>query len=128
VYFFSIFVFGFSLTGSINRPRRQSDRASSFCGKGSGHATPFSQKNTGIPTVKKGGRFTQFAFKVDTQIIPPFLGWMRLPFRFVQFRKFTFGLLQPNPAWTAVQPLSRKEGLLRDFRTLCTKMHSACKL
>ena len=25
VYFFSIFVFGFSLTGSINRPRRRSD-------------------------------------------------------------------------------------------------------
>ena len=23
VYFFSIFIFGFSLTGSINRPRRQ---------------------------------------------------------------------------------------------------------
>ena len=27
VYFFSILLFGFSLTGSINRPRRRSDRA-----------------------------------------------------------------------------------------------------
>ena len=40
VYFFNILLFGFSLTGSINRLRRRSDRANLFCGKDSGYAIP----------------------------------------------------------------------------------------
>jgi hypothetical protein len=75
VYFFSIILFGFFLTGSINRPRRQSDRANQFCGISSGHATHFSISQYPYSNGKNiSCRFARIAFNIDAQIISPFFG------------------------------------------------------